>query len=207
MGRVGRPVSTGRIEGGTARAALAAAAFLAFAGGTAIGQTAPQPAAPAPVEPTFTRVTLDKDFAKTFQLYDKVDKADRKIVRFLYIDKPSLAKVKVGEALPDGVTLVMEDHAVAQEAGGALLKSPEGRLVPTGRIRAVAVMAKAKGWGETNLFPPDKDNGDWEYASFKADGSPNPIKLDNCYACHLANVPKDQDFTFSIKKIHEAAKR
>jgi hypothetical protein len=207
MVRLGKRVSTGKIGVGTPRVALAATALLALAGGTVIAQTAPPPAAAAPVEPTFTRVTLDKDFAKTFQLYDKVDKADRKIVRFLYIDKPSLAKVKPGEPLPDGVTLVMEDHAIALESGGAPLKSAEGRLVPTGRIRAVAVMSKTTGWGETNLFPPDKDNGDWEYASFKPDGSPNPIKLDNCYACHLANVPKDQDFTFSIKKIHEAAKR
>ena len=46
---------------------------------------------PAPVVPTPTRVTFPADFSKTFQLYDKVDKADRKIVRYLYINKDALA--------------------------------------------------------------------------------------------------------------------
>lgn len=167
--------------------------------GMAQAQTAP------PADATPTRVTLPKDFATTFQLYDKVDKLDRKIVRFLYINKEALAKVAPGEPLPNGTILVMEDHDVALEAGGAPIKSREGRLMPTGRIKANAVMMKEAMWGETNPFPPEKDNGDWEYGSFKADGSPNPVKLDGCYACHLPL--KAQDFVFSSAKIHEAAKR
>lgn len=160
-----------------------------------------------PVEATPTRVVLPKDFATTFQRYDMVDKADRKIVRFLYVNKDALAKVTPDQPFPDGTVLVMEDHDVALEAGGAPIKGANGRLQPTGRIKAFAVMEKRKGWGETNLFPPEKDNGDWEYASFKADGSANPVKLDNCYACHLPQTKDGLDFTFSGAKIREAAKR
>lgn len=160
-----------------------------------------------PADATPTRITLPKDFTTTFQRYDVVDKPDRKIVRFLYVNKDALAAIKPGEPFPDGTILVMEDHGVALEAGGDPIKSAAGRLQPTGRVRAIAVMEKRKGWGETNLFPPEKDNGDWEYASFKADGSPNPIKLDACYACHLPQNKDGLDFTFSGGKLREAAKR
>lgn len=156
---------------------------------------------------TLTRVTLPKDFATTFQRYDMVDKQDRKIVRFLYVNKDALAKVVPDQPFPDGTILVMEDHGVVLEAGGDPIKGTAGRLQPTGRVKAIAVMEKRKGWGETNLFPPEKDNGDWEYASFKADGSPNPIKLDACYACHLPQNREGLDFTFSGGKLREAAKR
>ncbi len=156
-----------------------------------------------PLDATPTRIAFPKDFATGFQRYDMVDKPDRKIVRFLYVNKDALAKVKPGQPFPEGIVLVMADHDVALEAGGNPIRTPEGRLVPTGRLKAVAVMEKQKGWGETNLFPPEKDNGDWEYASFKPDGALNMIKLDNCYACHLPQ--KGLDFTFSGEKIYAAA--
>jgi hypothetical protein len=156
-------------------------------------------------EATFTRVTLPADFASTFQLYDKVDKADRKIVRYLYINKEALAKVKPGEPFPDGTTLVMADHLAALDTAGRPLKQASGRLAATGRLRGVEVMTKTAGWGQTNLFPPDKDNGDWEYASFTTDGRARPIKLDACYACHLAQ--KTLDYTFSGQKIYDAARK
>lgn len=178
-----------------------AAAFLAAGLSSSVFAQSP------PTDATPTRVVLPKDFATTFQRYDMVDKVDRKIVRYLYINKEALAGVKPGEPFPDGTILVMEDHDVALEAGGAPIKGANGRLRPTSRIKALAVMEKRKGWGETNLFPLEKDNGDWEYASFKADGSANPIKLDNCYACHLPQNKDGLDFTFSGAKIREAAKR
>lgn len=159
--------------------------------------------APAP-EATFTRVAMPKDLS-AFQLYDQVDKLDRKMVRFLYINKEALAKVKPGEPFPEGSVLIMEDRDVALQAGGTPIRDAQGRLQPTRRIKAYAVMEKRAGWGETNLFPSDKDNGDWEYAAFKPDGAPNPIKLDSCYACHLPQ--KGLDFTFSGAKIFEAARK
>ena len=179
------------------------AVFLGVVGvlgmGGAMAQTAP------PADATPTRVEFPKDFVKTFKLYDKVDKADRKITRYLYVNPEALAAIKPGEPLPNGTVLVMEDHGVALEAGGNAIKGKDGRLQPTARIRAFAVMEKRTGWGETNPFPGDKDNGDWEYASFKPDGSPNPIKLDACYACHLPQ--KGVDFIFSSVKLFEAAKK
>lgn len=182
-------------------ASVLVSAVIAF--GLVPGASAQTP----PADATPTRVELPKDFVKTFQRYDMVDKADRKIVRFLYVNKDALAKVTPGQPFPEGMVLVMEDHEVALEAGGTPIKGANGRLQPTGRVKSVAVMEKRGGWGETNLFPPEKDNGDWEYAAFKADGSANPVKLDTCYACHLPQTKDGLDFTFSGAKIREAAKR
>lgn len=178
------------------RSVVLASLVILAPGGLAMAQTFPPDATP-------TRIELPKDYATTFQRYDMVDKPDRKIVRFLYVNKDALAKVKPGEPFPDGIKLIMADHDVALEAGGQPLRNKDGRLIPTGRVKAIALMEKQKGWGETNLFPPEQDNGDWEYASFKPDGALNMIKLDNCYACHLPR--KDQDFTFSGDKIRAAA--
>lgn len=155
-------------------------------------------------EATFTRVSYPANFEKTFRRYDRVDKVDRKIVRDLYINAEALAAVKPGEPFPEGTVLVMVNRTVALEAGGAPIKGPDGRLQPTQRVTLIEVMEKRAGWGETNLLPADKDNGDWEYASFKPDGTPNPIKLEGCYSCHLAQ--KSTDFTFSGGKIYDLKK-
>lgn len=157
-------------------------------------------------EATFTRVAMPKDLAG-FQLYGKVDKPDRKIVRFLYVNRDALAVVRPGEPFPDGTIIVMEDHSVALDTAGAPIRGADGRLQPTGRVRAYLLMEKRKGWGETNLFPPEKDNGDWEYALFRGDGSPNPVKLDTCYSCHLPQNKDGLDFTFSGAGIHALARR
>ncbi len=108
---------------------------------------------------TFTRVALPADFATSFKLYDKVDKPDRKIVRYLYINQQALAAVKPGEPFPDGTILVMADHDIALEAGGAPLKSADGRLMPTQRLRAIAVMEKRAGLGRDQPFP--RRQGQW----------------------------------------------
>lgn len=174
--------------------------------GLVMAATMPAPRAQQ-ADATFTRVEMPKDLAGGFQLYDKVDKPDRKITRYLYVNKAALAQVKDGEPFPEGTILVMEDRAVALDTAEKPLVGADGRLQPTGRVRAYAVMEKRKGWGETNLLPSDKDNGDWEYASFKPDGGANPIKLDACYACHLPQTKDGLDFTFSGAKLRAAAKR
>ena len=189
-GREGELMRAFMLSGAVGAALLAAGA--AFSQGTTPDTTA-------------TRVKLPADYAKSFRLYDTVDKAERKIVRFLYVNRDALAKVSADAPFPNGTVIVMEDREVALDTAGKPIVDAAGRLQPTGRVKGIAVMAKELMWGDTNAFPSDKDNGDWEYAAFRADGSPNPVKLDTCYACHLPQ--KGLDFTFSGKKIHEAAKK
>lgn len=153
-------------------------------------------------EATFTRVEFPADYAKTFVRYDVVDKLDRNIVRMFYVNPQALAAIKPNEPFPSGTVIVMENRAALLDARGMPIKTAEGKLQATGRIRSIEVMEKRSGWGETNLFPADKDNGDWEYASFKPEGAANPAKLDACHACHLPL--KDQDFLFGAAKLRAA---
>ncbi|CAN1526209.1 Cytochrome P460 [Rhabdaerophilaceae bacterium] len=181
------------------------AALAAVVGFSSVSVSQTAPTTTAEPDTAATRISFPSDYATAFKRYDMVDKVDRKIVRFLYINPQALAAVKPGEPFPDGTILVMEDHEVALEAGGTPIKGKDGRLQPTSRIKAIAVMEKRTGWGATNAFPPEKDNGDWEYASFKPDWTANRIKLDNCYSCHLPQT--GLDFTFSGAKIFEAARK
>lgn len=58
-------------------------------------------------------------------------------------------------------------------------------------------MRKEAGWGE--VHPPEKRNGDWEYAWFNPDGSRRAnASMDGCFRCHTGRG--DRDFTFTFFK-------
>jgi hypothetical protein len=158
----------------------------------------------APMPPTPTRITYPKGFETDFLRYDIVDKPDRKRARFLYVNRDAAARVKLGEPFPDGTVLVMEDHEAELDGAGNPVMDGAGRLRPTAKILAIAVMEKRAGWGATNPFPDEQDNGDWEYASFKPDGSANPVPLNACYSCHLPQKGA-LDYTFSGAALVKAA--
>ena len=177
-----------------AKIVLSAAGALALSG--AFAQS-------PPANPTPTRVSPPKDLAAKFKLYTTIDQPTRNQVQFAFISNEAFAALKAGEPYPDGTVLVLENHEIAAEAGGAPLKDKDGRLVPTNRIAGYGVMEKRAGWGDTNPFPPEQDIGDWEFGVFKADGSPVPLDLAPCHACHLPL--KAQDYVFTDAKIREAA--
>ncbi len=174
--------------------ALVAAPLLALA-----QQAAPPAAPPAPPPPVApgagpARIAYPKGFETGFIRYSVVDRFDTKRARYMYVDRAGAAAAKAGEALPDGVVVVMEDHEVELDAAGAPVLDSAGRMKPTARVTAVAVMEKRKGWGE--LIPANLRNGDWDYASFRPDGSVNPgANLAACFTCHLNR--RDRDFTFT----------
>jgi hypothetical protein len=140
------------------------------------------------------RVKYPRGFEKDFKRYDIIDKPDRKIARFMYVDPKSAAEAKPGQPMPNGTVLVMEDHAVELDAAGNPVTDAAGRLKPTDKIVAVAVMEKRAGWG--NDIPPDLRNGDWDYASYTPAGTVNEkAQLNNCFSCHLK--VRDNDFMFT----------
>jgi len=165
---------------------LSAVAIAAFAAGTVAAftpGTGPE------------RVGFPQNYADRFVLYDRVDKPDRRITRFLYIDPEAARAARAGEPLPDGTVIVMEDHPVALQPDGQPTTGPDGRLQPTPQVRSVFVMEKRAGWGAT--IPSEIRNGDWDYAVFLPDGRPNPqvTNTQPCFACHLPQAA--QDFTFT----------
>lgn len=142
------------------------------------------------------RVRYPEGFASGFLLYNKVDRPDRKRVRFMYVNRSAHAQARPGAPLPDGTILVMEDHEIALDAQGNPVLDRDGRLAPTDKVTAVFVMEKRRGWGETNHLPPDKDNGDWDYAWYEPNGQPRNVSMDGCYACHTSRASRDFTFTY-----------
>jgi hypothetical protein len=154
-------------------------------------------AAAVPLFATPERVKLPEQYSSGFVLFNKVDRPDRKRIRFMYVNPEAHALAKPGEMLPEGTVLIMEDHDATLGTDGNPVLDKDGRLVPTDAPTAIFVMEKRAGFGAANELPPDKDNGDWDYAAYKADGSPNSeAKLENCFACHMSRSSRDFTFTY-----------
>ncbi len=68
-------------------------------------------------------------------------------------------------------------------------------MVASDKVLTVFVQQKGRGWGES--YPPEKRNGDWEYATFNADGTRREnAKYDACFSCHMPRAARDFTFTF-----------
>lgn len=140
------------------------------------------------------RVAYPTGYADTFTLYNMIDRLDRNVVRFMYVNPDAHAGAQAGEPAPDGTILIMEDHPAQLDGNGNPVLGPDGRLIATDEVTNVFVMEKQPGWGEA--YPAETRNGDWDYAWYLADGSPRPeASFDGCFACHLNR--SDADYTFS----------
>ncbi|MEO1016363.1 MAG: cytochrome P460 family protein [Pseudomonadota bacterium] len=140
------------------------------------------------------RVALPENYAERFVLYDKIDKAERKIVRYMCMNSAAHETASADQPLPDGTVLIMEDHEIELD-GETPRTDANGRLIPTTGIKQAFVMEKQLGWGEE--YPEEIRNGDWDYAWYLADGSPKAdAEFAGCFECHKAQA--DVDFTFSV---------
>lgn len=148
-------------------------------------------------------VAFPAGYATDFIRYATVDKLERKIIRFLYVDPASFAAAKPGQPLPYGTVIVMEDHAARLGPDGTPLVDQQGRLIPLPAILAVAVQEKREGWGVG--YPDTVRNGEWEYGRFNGDGTRNPGPVAACFDCHI-KVRKDQDFAFNFWDYVQARK-
>lgn len=139
-------------------------------------------------------VAFPAGYRDSFVLYNKVDRPDRKTVRFMYVNPEALAAAAPGAPLPHGTVLIMEDHKAQLEGETAVLDA-DGRLVATEEVTNVFVMEKQSGWGAA--YPAEMRNGEWEYAWFLADGTAKAdAKYEGCFACHLNRSERDFTFTF-----------
>jgi hypothetical protein len=136
-------------------------------------------------------------YATGFVRYLTVDRPDRNIVRFFYVNPEALETATPGEDLPYGTVLVMEDHEARMVTSEQAVRDAQGRLIPTDEVTNVFVMEKRVGFGEE--YPPEKRNGEWEYAWFLPDGSRKAdAGFEGCFACHLNRAGRD--FTFTLYK-------
>jgi hypothetical protein len=141
------------------------------------------------------RVSLPQNYRDSLIRYLEVDRPDRKIVRFMYVNPEASAVARPGENLPEGTVLIMEDRAAELDASGAPKRTVDGRMVATDKVLTLFVMEKRKGWGAD--YPADKRNGDWDYATFNGDGTRRAdAKHDGCFACHKNRSQRDFTFTY-----------
>lgn len=113
----------------------------------------------------------------------------------MYATRPASAEAKPGQPAPNGTVLIMEDRKARVDAQGQTLRDADGRMMPSDEITNIFVMRKEAGWGEAH--PPEKRNGDWEYAWFNPDGSRRAnATMDGCFACHQNRAGRDFTFTF-----------
>jgi len=141
------------------------------------------------------RISFPTDFERNYALYGVVDRPDFKVVRFFYVDKPSLKAAKAGKPLPYGTTLVMADKKAMLGPDGQPMVDKDGRMMPESGWVKVYLQKKGKGWGDDHAA--NMKNGDWEYAVFNPDGSRFPDqKYDSCFGCHNNRQTPAEDFTF-----------
>jgi hypothetical protein len=132
----------------------------------------------------------------SWPVFGVVDRPDIKAVRTYYVNPDALAGSKSGQPAPSGTILVMEVRKAKLDASGNPETDARGRFIKTDEVTAINVQAKQTGWGAA--YPAEKRNGDWEYASFKADGSrPDGAKFDACFSCHLNRAERDYTFVYA----------
>lgn len=150
---------------------------------------------PAPYTPGPHNITLPADWEARFIRYATVDKADRKIIRHLYVNPEAYAVTRPGQPAPHGTLLIMADTRARLDAQGNPLRDAAGRFIPEPGWIAIAAQQKEAGWGEG--YGPEMRNGEWEYAAFDGRGQRRDIRLNACFACHLgARAEQDFNFTF-----------
>jgi len=134
-------------------------------------------------------------------LYQTLDRPDSKQYRELYATPAAIEAVRKGQPIPAGTVLTLVQWSVEQDANGVPVKDANGRFKKKDII-AHTVMEKQKGWGAD--YPSDwPRNGEWEYAVFMPDGTPNAKANANnkaCFTCHLPHAK--QDFVISLAKLN-----
>ena len=129
-------------------------------------------------------VALPAGYEK-WQMYQQVNRHDTKQYRELYAKAEVVKAVREGKPIPNGAVLVMAINAAQVDAEGKPLRDAKGNFIK-GKPIGVTVMEKRAGWG--NSVPAEWRNGDWQYASYLPDGTPNEkanAGIKACFECHL----------------------
>jgi len=144
-----------------------------------------------------TEIQFPKDY-KSGSLYfagDRLSPNDSQTIR-IYANDIALKGMKKDGKLPYGSVLTAEVYKAKKDKDGEVIESAIDRRI-RGKFAAVAVMERIKGAGEK--WKGDLNNGDWDFAIFKPDGSPAKKDLAKCAACHAPLT--DSQHIFSLEHI------
>jgi hypothetical protein len=132
-----------------------------------------------------------------------LDQPDIKEIRETYINVEALKQFAPGKPFPNGTVITLPTFKALVNDKGELVRDPNGRLV-RGPLDRIVVMEKRTGWGVE--YPEELRNGEWEYARFRADGTPDQqADIKGCFVCHKPK--RDQDFVFTLDQLIKFAQR
>jgi cytochrome c553 len=168
------------------------------------GVSAPAAAASAPLPPHPARVSamaFPADFPKGFREYRRESDGDSKTVGISYANTVAFQAARDGQPLPDGLVVMVVNHAAKTDAAGQVQADGRGGLEP-GAVQSYSGMAAGAGWGDA--MPALLRNGNWQYGLFNAKGEPRIRDLQpRCLACHQPQAA--QSFVFTLPALRKAA--
>ena len=120
-------------------------------------------------------IAFPADYQTTFTNYLSLDRTQNpdQVIR-LFANDTALAGPGADGKLAYGSVLVAEVYKARKNAAGEVISSSLGRRI-RGDLALIAVMQREEGWGES--YPPNLSNENWEFATFKGDGSIAPKDL------------------------------
>jgi plastocyanin len=120
-------------------------------------------------------------------LYNVVDLEGRKEVHEQHTSREALEAAKAGKPLPSGTIITAVAYSALLDPQGNFIRDAKGRLL-TGELLRFGVMEKRSGWGAE--YPDNLRNGEWEFATFTAEGKiATQVDTKVCMECHK---PHDQ---------------
>ena len=142
-----------------------------------------------------TEIQFPKDYKKHTLYYmgDRVAPNDGQTIR-IYANDIAVQGMQRDGKFPYGSVLTAEVYKAKKDEDGDVIESTLGRRLE-GQLAVVAVMEKIKGAGEK--WKGDLNNGDWDFATFKPDGTVAKKDLAKCAECHAPL--KDSQHVFSIE--------
>ena len=150
-----------------------------------------------------TRVSFPADYAESHTYYTTINFPKKNQVRKYYANAAAIGSAGGGRSLPNGSHFLVEVFKAKLDADKKPIMGSDGFFVAD-KLIVYTAMEKQSGWGKD--FPEILQNGDWNYAVFKADKTRiGSINQATCLACHKP-LAKDS-YVFSLQQLKEVASK
>lgn len=145
-------------------------------------------------KPREDRVGFPAGYETKFQSIRVANKTAKTLLGTIYANEKAASVGALGQLpYPNGSVIVMEWAQPLKSESDALLLDANG-LWRKGDVVRVDVMRRESGYGEG--YGAEHRSGEWEFASYRPDGTPIPLDAGvSCAACHRG-ATAERDFVF-----------
>lgn len=145
---------------------------------------------------------LPTDYSTRFRVMGGTSHDERQGLTTVYANELAAAVARSDAAIyPNGAAIIMEFAEPQRDGEAQLLRDAHGQPLK-GSIAHIDVMRRG---GRTNGVPDSSRAGEWEFSSYRPDGSTlvSPANAVHCAACHL-KAGADKDFVFRLRSWESA---